>query len=906
MSSRAGKHKRQSLPVASIRYGLKTLVSSHVRLKMESASRESTETETGDGRPKNRKHSPSGSVKRARERAAAGLPTEHPEMPPYPTPLSIKSPRRSPPKEISPIDRSQHSQYPSQAINQPPGLQRGLPPSLKPPPQSSSAYHGPHNQHAGKGPPQRPARPNMAPPMLQTSNLRDIQPTPLQLQRPSNQESPQRNYWEDGGESAGSSRPLTTSSYGSSTGSIPDFPSTPSIPVPPVPAFQPPPRRNLGPPPSARKGGSSYYSQTSFVPPIPEEMSDAHSSYASSHVIPGVSWGDGPPEYYMGSGIDEEEETSTVGGNSGRTSSAGDHDERSDLVRKGSKGRPKITSLETVESGDESDMGERRMRELDWQAKQDERWRPGFAAGGPSTDPIGRHNFRNNGRLQQPYSGYESDANFLDSPRSSSPMPPLGANSLYFGDPSPTGSPIDPRVNQILGHLEKGGALASSGTASPEPAINERGFKRPPRLNLDASAQGMGRGSATSLPELIRRATKLASNLDRGKTASRIGMLDLLNAKDKEAKERAGKGSGSGSLSDILAAFPTPSPTTPTTHRPSGWPSPSPHGKSGLSRTQTIQYGSSSVRSHPPQSRRCCGLPVWAFMLLLIILLLLIAAAVIIPITLIVLPRQHKNNAPDLASCQQNNPCGHGGTSVVSGDLCRCVCSNGFTGATCNTPADTGCTATDIPVTGSSATYKNATMGDSIPRILTAGQTNYSIPLASTTILSLFSATNLTCSSENALVTFNGQSQRRDSPIPLILEEVLLLPTKTHNHHSPLLHARDTAAAQTSNSIIFAAPSSDVPNSAPAATTSTPSSNGDIKPITQPVLDFARTAVLFIFQESSSLETATLALNRLQATLSGGKSFDASQTSAGGNITVDLSALTVGFGNGTLYGGKGT
>ena len=905
MSSRAGKRKRQSLPVVSIRYGLKTLVSSHVRLKMESASRGSTETETGDGRPKNRKHSPSGSVKRARERAAAGLPTEHPEMPPYPTPLSIKSPRRSPPKDISPIDRSQHSQYPSQAINQPPGLQRGLPPSLKPPPQGSSAYPGPHNQHAGKGPPQRPTRPNMAPPMLQTSNLRDNQPTPLQLQRPSNQESPQRNYWEDGGESAGSSRPLTTSSYGSSTGSIPDFPSTPSIPVPPVPAFQPPPRRNLGPPPSARKGGSSYYSQTSFVPPIPEEMSDAHSSYASSHVIPGVSWGDGPPEYYMGSGIDEEEETSTVGGNSGRASSAGDHDERSDLVRKGSKGRTKITSLETVESGDESDIGERRMRELDWQAKQDERWRPGFAAGGPSTDPIGRHNFRNNGRLQQPYSGYESDANFLDSPRSSSPMPPLGANSLYFGDPSPTGSPIDPRVNQILGHLEKGGALASSGTASPEPAINERGFKRPPRLNLDASAQGMGRGSATSLPELIRRATKLASNLDRGKTASRIGMLDLLNAKDKEAKERAGKGSGSGSLSDILAAFPTPSPTTPTTHRPSGWPSPSPHGKSGLSRTQTIQYGSSSVRSHPPRSRRCCGLPVWAFMLLLIILLLLIAAAVIIPITLIVLPRQHKNNAPDLASCQQNNPCGHGGTSVVSGDLCRCVCSNGFTGATCNTPADTGCTATDIPVTGSSATYKNATMGDSIPRILTAGQTNYSIPLASTTILSLFSATNLTCSSENALVTFNGQSQRRDSPIPLMLEEVLLLPTKTHNHHSPLLHARGSAAAQTSNSIIFAAPSSDAPNSAPAATTSAPSSNGDIKPITQPVLDFARTAVLFIFQESSSLETATLALNRLQATLSGGKSFDASQTSAGGNITVDLSALTVGFGNGTLYGGKG-
>ena len=872
---------------------------------MESDSRGAMGTEAGVGMSKNGKHSPSGSVKRARERAAAGLPTEHPEMPPYPTPLSVKSPKRSPPKNISPTDRTQYPQYPSQVSSQPPGLLWGLVPGSKPPAQSLSAFAGPEDQYAVRGPPQRPARPNVAPPMLQTSNLRDNQPAPLQLQRSPNQESPQRNYWEDSGEAGSSNRPLTTSSYGSSTGSIPEFPSTPSIPVPPVPTFQPPPRRNLGPPPSARKGGSSYYSQTSFVPPIPEEMSDAHSSYASSHVIPGVSWGDGPPEYYLGSGIDEEEETSTVGENSGRGSSAGDHDERSDLVRKGSKGKPKVMSLETVESGDESDIGERRMRELDWQAKQDERWRPGFAAGPAATDPIGRHNFRNNGRLQQPYSGYESDANFLDSPRSSSPMPQLAGNTLYFGDPSPTGSPIDPRVNQILGHLEKGGALASSGTASPEPVINDRSSKRPPRLNLDASTQGLGRGSATSLPELIRRATKLASNLDRGKTASRLGMLDLLNAKDREAKERAGKGSGSASISDILAAFPTPSPTTPTTHKPSGWPTPSPHGKSGLSRAQTIQYGGSSVRSHPPRSRKCCGLPVWAFMLLLIILLLLIAAAVIIPITLIVLPRQHKSNAPDLASCQQDNPCGHGGTSVVSQNLCRCVCANGFTGATCNTPADTGCTSTDIPVTGASATYKNATTGDSIPRILAAGQANYSIPLISSTILSLFSATNLTCSSENALVTFNRQSQRRDNSVPLMLDDVLLLPTKTHIHHSPLLHARG-AAAQTSNSIIFAAPSGDTPDSAPAATTSAPSSSGDIKPITQPVLDFARTAVLFIFQESSSLETATLALNRLQVTLGGGKSFDSSQTSAGGNITVDLSALTVGFGNGTLYGGKGT
>ena len=522
----------------------------------------------------------------------------------------------------------------------------------------------------------------------------------------------------------------------------------------------------------------------------------------------------------------------------------------------------------------------------------------GFA-GGAGTDPIGRHNFRTNGRLHlQPYSGYESDATFLDSPTGQSPMPHLPAASPYFGAPSPSGSSIDPRVNQILGHLEKGGALASSGTASPEPSVTEKGFKRPPRLNLEGSRDGPGRGSATSLPELIRRATRLASNLDRGKTASRIGMLDLLNQKEKEAREaKEGK---AGSISDILAAFPSPSPTTPNYHKPSNWPgSPSPHAKSGLSRTQTVTYGSQGSNRY--RGRRCCGLPVWAFVLLLIILLLLIAAAIIIPITLIVLPRHDKENTPDLTSCQTNSPCGHGGTSIVSNSLCRCICANGFTGSTCNTPADSGCTTTDIPVAGSATVYRNATLGDSLPRIITAAQPNYSIPITSHTILALFSATNLTCSSENALITFNGQSQRRDNPYPLLLEDILL-PTRAHTDPSHTLYARG-GAAQTSNSIIFAAsPSANMPNTAPPATTSVPSSSGNVKPITQPTLDFARTAILFIFQETSSLEIATTALNKLQALLAGGKSFDATQTSVGGNITVDLSAMKVGFGNGTFYG----
>lgn len=895
---------------------------------MESDTREPPRGTASQGRTMSGEKSPAGSVKRARERAAAGLPPEHPQMPPYPMPLSVKaSPRRSPQQGASPTDRARYPQYPTIGSSQAQSSSGSVPLISNRPRKGPASPVSPldytqsspiQERNVGRGPPpQRPPRPNVVPPMLQSSGYRDNQPQPLQYRKPQAQEQPPRNYWEDSYlDSSSSSRPLTTSTTstrtGSSTGSIPDFPSIPAMP--PMPTYQPPPRRNLGPPPSARKGGSSYYSQTSFVPPIPEENSETHSSYASSTVMP-ASWGDGPPEYYMGSGIDEEEEEEDApGGNSGRGSSAGDHDDASGLVRKG--GNPRIMSLDTVESGDESDRGSRGMQELDWQARQDERWRPGFA-GTSETDPIGRHNFRGNARLH-PYSGYESDATFLDSPTGESPMPRalktnnFSTSNAFFGTPSSTGSPVDPRVDQILGHLEKGGALASSGTVSPSAAASTtgKGTKRPPNLNLKATKEG--RDSATSLPELIRRATKLASNLDRGKTASRLGMLDMLNAKEKESREKAGKGSRTGSISEILAAFPSPSPTTPTGQRPSGWPSPSPHGKSNLSRAQTVHYGSSA--GHRNKKRRCCGMPVWAFILLLIILLLLIAAAVVIPITLIVLPRQHKNNSPTLASCQSSSPCGNGGTNVLIGKNCRCVCANGYTGFNCNTAGDNSCTTSDVPVTGSTATYKNSTLGSSIPRLITAAQSNYSIPISSYTLLSLFSVSNLSCSSENALVTFNSQSQRRDLELPLLasevlahhrpklldLEEVIAAPTRTHHHPSQVLAAR--GAAQTSNDIIFAAPT----ESPPAATSSAPAPGSDQKTITSTVLDFARTAVLFIFQETSSLEITTAALNKLQATLSNGKTFDASETSAGGNITVDLSALTVGFGNGTLYGGKGT
>lgn len=875
------------------------------------------ESESREGRDM----SPGGSVKRARQRAAADLARETP----LPHSLTSTPPEGTPSYKGTPNGRS-----PSSSNSSPPKHITNL--------CGRKSEEGMADGVPGPG---RPSQPNDSDPSPQGSAF-GAKGTTINPRRA-------RNHWEDGHSSSGisytnGSRPSTTAT-GSSTASIPDFPTIPSMPsipstplapsmppVPPVPSMPIPtyipPRRNLGPPPSARRGACSYYSQTSFVPPIPEENSDTHSSYASSHLMP-TTWVDGPPEYYTGSGIEEEDEDmSTLGGESGRESPAGDHTEESNLVKKGSPETSFTPYMETLESRDESNNsnGERE-RELDWQARQDEKWQ---ANGVPSMDPIGRHNFMENGRLQHnPYSGYESDATFLDSPRSPPPHHPFAGTedaSIYFGGPSPPSSPpIDPRVGQILGHLEKGGALASSGTVSPlaSNAPSERRSKRPPQLNLHSSKETASRGSANSLPDLIRRATRLASNLDRGKTSSRIGMLDLLNANEKEReKAKAEKTSRPGSLTGILAAFPAPSLTNSTYQKPSTYTSPSPRAKSNLSRSQTVTYSSRTEKPRQ-RTRRCCGMPMWAFVLVLIIILLLITAAVVIPVTLVVVPRHSGSNAVTVASCEKSDTCNNGGSSIVFNNQCRCICAHGWTGATCTTaPLNDGtCTTTTIPGLGSGSPYYNVTFGNSIPRLLSAAQPNYSIPLNGAYIASSFSSINFSCASENALIAINQKAQRRsiaEAPRdPVALFDANQIPSRASDALTPSNVLKARSSAQTSNEIVFAASgpggsSSGSEGNTPSTTTDTASASSPTAspsvasgtPITSNVLDFARSMILFIMQERD-LDTAKSALDKVQMIFGSGSTYDPTQKSITGNITVNWNTFSVNLGNGTNYGDKG-
>jgi hypothetical protein len=314
---------------------------------------------------------------------------------------------------------------------------------------------------------------------------------------------------------------------------------------------------------------------------------------------------------------------------------------------------------------------------------------------------------------------------------------------------------------------------------------------------------------------------------------------------------------------------------------------------------------SSDLGEEPEQRRRCCGLPMWLFLTLLLLMVILVAAAVIVPIVLVVIPQQShvpsSASASALALCQKSLDCKNGGINILGSDgSCSCLCVNGFTGSECTQPSSASCTTTTV------SSVNNVTLGDSIPRLFTDSATNFSIPLNATNILGLFASSKLTCTSENALVTFNGLSARSVSEK---VAEIKPSPTKV------LVRRADSTsvagAAVTSNGIVFASGSpSDVPSSSASASfdTSTPSSSSSSLLSDSTTLDFARIAVLFVFQQSGQLNNAIAAQENLQnyftsGTTSTGQQIDVSSIDLGADISANLEKHTVTLANGTVIGG---
>jgi hypothetical protein len=95
---------------------------------------------------------------------------------------------------------------------------------------------------------------------------------------------------------------------------------------------------------------------------------------------------------------------------------------------------------------------------------------------------------------------------------------------------------------------------APAPTPSPQPYNRLSAIRRPPKLDIDAVRRAEERGSMTSLPDLIRRATRLATMIDHGKRPG--SRFDNLNDFfDEKGQMRGGDKENSGEIVRVRNAI---------------------------------------------------------------------------------------------------------------------------------------------------------------------------------------------------------------------------------------------------------------------------------------------------------------------------------------------------------------
>ncbi|KAI2464638.1 hypothetical protein F4781DRAFT_66113 [Annulohypoxylon bovei var. microspora] len=854
-------------------------------------------SQSQNGRNTGRSPGVGGSVRRARELAEGGAPRGTISVFPEP-------PTRRPQAPPGLQFRDGQGQV-GMAISRPTPLPQW--PLGGPISAPSSSDSEPYRPPPGRSqPPQRPPRPSRVPSMLDGSRIQEH--TPVFQYIPQNDRESEL--------SAPDTIQSTSSrqSTNSSVGTIPDFPLP--VAAPPLP---PPARRsvNLGPPPSSRRGASSFYSTASFVSPIPEESPRvrSHTSYASSAAMP-ESFDSLSPIMYSPNAASID---STIAEESVISDDADD----SRLVRSasiGKRGRPALVNTGSVEKRDSMP-----------------RPAPMPIQGGPFRDGTG----------------------YIEGSSSSSG----NASREAVG----TALTADNMLNAFEGASAMDPSSIRRATPSPRPA-RFSAIRRPLRLDMDAVRAAEARGSLTSLPDLIRRATRLAALMDRGRRpASRFDDLDFpeeVYANDLEKNPSYDTRHQSG-LSDMLAAFPPPASRSGKRQSRSStaWPL----GRRSFRGPPlpTEQPMDSETGSQKKKSRRCCGLPFWTCFALAIILIVIIAAAIVVPVKLLVIDKSTAKSTAqqDISDCEAQLTCANGGTNIDLEGVCSCICSNGFTGAECTIPTSQGCTTTSISTPGSN--INNVTIGQAIPRLIQNAQANFSIPLIATVIQSKFNKENLSCNTENALVTFDGQSLRTQdasaevsdlssdsklaqaavvaAAVPITLSvlpdiDITLTidnPEGTGGFSGSFMVTTLSSPTTFSGSTIFATTITDsinskrssptpYPTSAPAITsalttrTSTSSSTTATPTttfkVTEEVADFARVAVMYIFQEKT-LADASTAQTSVQSFFSSVEtsrnttSFvtidQATNVTVGGGNTIDFVNLFVDVGAGKVGGRTG-
>ena len=343
-------------------------------------------------------------------------------------------------------------------------------------------------------------------------------------------------------------------------------------------------------------------------------------------------------------------------------------------------------------------------------------------------------------------------------------------------------------------------------------------------------------------------------------------------------------------------------------------------------------------------------MPLWAFIILVIIIICIIAAAVILPVFFLVINKDDENVAaqPATEQCRDQITCANGGTTVITQGKCMCICSFGFTGPECNVRSSQGCTTTRLDTPDN--VVDDATVGESVPRLLEDAQANFSIPLSATEITAKFNAANLSCTTQNALVTFNDPAARveaelvnvalrpdlaeaavttvlPDSDLTITIDDPAItdgadLVISTFTSRPTLTGSASTILETTidprTSDPITRYPVEEPPSSTRTTPRSTaPSSTTSDTPleptftVDSQVLDFARIAVLFIFQEETldDASTAQSTLSRFFTDLSSGNDTspgvatgNPSNITIGPDNTIDLVNFFLDLG-GTRIGG---
>lgn len=343
--------------------------------------------------------------------------------------------------------------------------------------------------------------------------------------------------------------------------------------------------------------------------------------------------------------------------------------------------------------------------------------------------------------------------------------------------------------------------------------------------------------------------------------------------------------------------------------------------------------------------RRCCGLPLWLFIAICVVILLAITLAVLLPVFLIVVPQEESNS---LSSCEKSNPCRNGGVSVSSGSICSCVCTNGYTGSQCTKSGDGSCSTTNI---GENSASKSATMGSDLPQLLEDSQKTFSIPLDPVTIMALFSQNDVSCTTQNELVSFNDVANNKNNSSntrrSVSTQPSEKLPSDTEQSSSTsdsqLDIYRRTLAARASvatmNGIVFdnSSPSPDesstgtqttaaaVEETTPPESTSTPTptttsssssatttSTSTPTSVPQKAINFSRTAVLYILEMTGTFDAAMESEESIQYYLkntypiSGAGRYNVNLPKSGvkGSFALDFDKYSITMSNGTSVGGS--